>query len=106
MIRCYYVANAATGEYFVLEKDFETYASRCGAYVFNLNHSKKCPNTYTIGSIEMEESQYEKEKQAAGLRQTQRLTGQIDDQGNPSAPEEKPKQKEGKVISLADRRKS
>lgn len=85
-MRTFYVSNAATGEYFVLEKDFPEFVRRVGAYVMNLHSSQKCPNTYTFGSAEMTESEYQRQKATAEALERGRIKGRIDDRGEPVVP--------------------
>jgi len=57
--RCYYICNSYDGAYFVLTDDVENYIQKMASYVINLENSKKT-NHYTFGSVEMTQSEYEK----------------------------------------------
>lgn len=65
LIRAYYIANAHDGAYFVLTTDIQEYIARMSAYIKNLVESGKT-NHYSFGSVEMYESEYEKDRAGAG----------------------------------------
>lgn len=58
MKRCYYISNAFDGKYFVLTDNVREYVERMAAYVMNLEKSGKC-NSYSFGSVEMSQKDYE-----------------------------------------------
>lgn len=82
MIKVFYISNVATGDYFVLEENFDKFNHKAAGYVFNLAASQKCPNTYTFGSMEMLKKDYQRYKMSAEQLEADRKTGKIDDQGN------------------------
>lgn len=57
MKRCYYIANAYDGKYFVLTDNVGEFAQRMAAYLMNLERSGKC-NHYSFGSVMLSESEY------------------------------------------------
>jgi hypothetical protein len=73
MIRCFYIANAATGDYFVLEQDINAFIQRVVSYAVHLRNSPKVPNTYMMGSVEMSQFAYDKQKERAIAHQEERI---------------------------------
>lgn len=71
MIRAFYIANTATGDYLVITDNMSDFLHRVYAYSINLQNSKKCPNTYTIGSVELSKSELLKlNKEAKALEES------------------------------------
>ncbi len=58
MKRVFYIANAFDGSYFALTDNLDDYFRSLAAYAMNLQNSKKL-NTYTFGSLEMTEEEYQ-----------------------------------------------
>lgn len=72
MKRVFYISNAYDGSYFVLTDNIEEYFQRLSAYAMNLHTSKKI-NHYSIGSVEMTESEYLKQRETSYAFEQERI---------------------------------
>jgi hypothetical protein len=72
MKRVFYISNAYDGSYFVLTDNLEEYFQRLSAYAMNLHTSQKT-NHYSIGSVEMSESEYLQKREESYAFEQERI---------------------------------